>query len=293
MSRVPQGSVLDPVLFLVYASDLTLSCSSRVLSYADDLKIFHSPSTSLQTDLDQIEIWCSNWLIPLNQDKCSVLHIGKNNPNLQYKIANHNVTTVSQQIDLGVTITDKLSWSAHVTKVVSKANQILYMIRKSFQDLSIQSFLKIYNAYIRPHLEFAVIVWSPLLKQDINRLEGVQRRATKLPRGFRNLPYEERLHRLNLKSLEARRQRGDLITTYRILHGEFYCHEDLFEPNTENQLREHSLKLRKEHFRTTTRKHFLSNRVFDQWNSLPENVISAPSLNSFKGRLDHYLSLES
>lgn len=209
---------------------------------------------------------------------------------MQYKIASHNVRPVSQQTDLGVIVTDKLSWSAHVTKVVSKANQMLFIIRKSFQDLSATSFLKIYNAYIRPHLEFAVVVWSPLLKQDINRLEGVQRRATKLPRGLKNLPYDERLRLLNLESMETRRQRGDLIATYRILHGEFFCHQDLFELNTDFRLRGHSLKLRKENFRTTTRKHFLSNRVFEHWNSLPENVVTAPSLNSFKGRLDHYTS---
>lgn len=201
--------------------------------------------------------------------------MSKHNPNLNYNINGSDLTTVSEQNDLGVVVTDSLSWSAHVTKVVKKCNQLIYMIRKSFQDLTTNSFLKIYNSYIRPHLEFAVAVWSPVLKQDIGRLEGVQRRATKLPRGLHNLPYETRLSRLQLHSLETRRMRGDLITTFRILHGEMYCPEDIFTLNVDPRLRGHALKLKKENFHVRSRQTFLPNRVFEKWNSLPNSVVTA------------------
>jgi len=93
----------------------------------------------------------------------------------------------------------------------------LGMIRRQFRVLDKQSFILLYKGFIRPHLEYAIQAWSPYLRKAIDRLERVQRQATKLVKGFKKLSYEERLERLNLTTLEKRRVRGDLIETYKLL----------------------------------------------------------------------------
>ena len=133
----------------------------------------------------------------------------------------------------------------------------------------------LYSVYIRSHLEFCVQDWSQYLKKDIDCMEKLQRRATKMVYGFGNLKYEERL---NLFSLQYRRMRGNMIETYKIMPGL----EDV--NSSQFLLRGHSLKLYKEHFRKITRKEYFSQRVNDQWNGLPEEVVKAKTLNSVRLR---------
>ena len=165
----------------------------------------------------------------------------------------------------------------------------LGLIKRTFKYFNAKSLPKLYKTYVRPHLEFCVQVWSPYLVGDIDALEKVQRRATKLIPGLSNLPYEERLKILHLHSLYARRLRGDLILTYRILNGLIsISSDDLFTLNTNSRTRGHNLKLYKKRSRLNISKYFFSNRVVSCWNSLPDYVISADTINSFKNRLDNF-----
>jgi len=123
--------------------------------------------------------------------------------------------------------------------------------------------------------------------KDIHVLEKVQQRATKCVTGLKNKTYQQRLKILGIPSLELRRKRGDLIQTYKILTGK----EDMFQltPNI-HSARGHRLKLFKKPCRINVRKFFFSQRVVDSWNSLPSNVVESPSINTFKNRLDDYIS---
>ena len=148
--------------------------------------------------------------------------------------------------------------------------------------------LQLYKAMVRPHLEYVIEVWAPRLKKHIHAMEAVQRRATKMIPSLRHLPYEERLRKLRLPSLVYRRRRGDMIQTYKFTHNIWDTEDSLLTPSADVGTRGHEHKLFKERFETNTRGHFFTNRVTDLWNSLPHEVVTAPSVDSFKNRLDSH-----
>jgi len=119
------------------------------------------------------------------------------------------------------------------------------MVRRQFKEWDIQSFLIIYKGFVRPHLEYAIQAWSPRLRRDIDCLERVQRRPTKMVKGFCSLQYELRLKRWKLTLLEKRRQRDDLIEAYKVLTGKEGVDPHCFFTADKNQYstKGHELKL--------------------------------------------------
>ena len=186
-----------------------------------------------------------------------------------------------------------LKWADHIQSAVAKANREIGIIRNSFKSLDLISLRLLYCSLVRPHLDYAVSVWNPYFKKDINLLEGVQRRATKLTKELKNLPYEARLRKLELTTLEKRRERGDLIQMYKIINGLEEVHLTK-GPNfavSDYFTRGNSLKLRRELVKNCTpRFNFLTNRVVENWNSLPEEIVKARNLNSFKAKIDGYIN---
>jgi len=118
---------------------------------------------------------------------------------------------------LGIYITNDLKVAKQCKEAAKKAMNVLRTVKRHFPRIDEPTFLILYKAYVRPHLEYCVQAWSPYFKKDIECLEQVQRRATKLIKGFKNLSYENRLKRLKLTTLEKRRLRGDLIETFKII----------------------------------------------------------------------------
>ena len=144
---------------------------------------------------------------------------------------------------------------------------------------------------IRPHLEYGNVVWHPRFKKDMNLLENVQHRATRLIPGFRNLSYEERLRRLDLPTLTYRRFRGDAIETYKYLSGLYTSNNasallPLADTPSGVTTRGHQRKLKKRNCRTCLRSNTFGYRIVNLWNSLPELVVESPTLNIFKSRFD-------
>ena len=195
----------------------------------------------------------------------------------------------TEEKDLGVKIDERLSFQNEIDLRVKKANRIMGLIRRTFVHLSATTFTKLFKALVRPHLEYAAPVWSPHLQGNLKKLESVQRRATKQVPGLHHESYKERLRILKLPSLEHRRVRGDLIETYKIIQGTYNINsQDFFSLNT-STTRGHSKKLNKPRVNTSLRLHSFSFRTIKRWNNLPDTVIQAPSLNSFKSRLDRHL----
>ena len=147
----------------------------------------------------------------------------------------------------------------------------------------------LYSSLVRPHLEYAVQAWSPYFRKDIDELEKVQRRMTKLVPELKDLPYEERYRRFKVTSLEKRRIRGDLIETFKLIHGYENVNREIFFELADSNTRSNTFKLKKrECIRTVTRANSFGVRVVNTWNALPENVVSAPSISVFKQRLDEH-----
>ena len=145
----------------------------------------------------------------------------------------------------------------------------------------------LHRGLIRPAIEFGVMVWNPSRMSSVHALESIQRRATKLVPELRDLTYPERLRRLKLPALTFRRVRGDMIETFKYVNGHYDVDmSSLFMLSTNSRTRGHSRRLTKIRCKSALRSHFFSHRVVNVWNSLPEEVVSAPNINTMKARLD-------
>ena len=249
---------------------------------------------TLQDDLDKLSGWSADWLLKFNVDKCKKMSVGTGSTyeyHVNDGIRRKALQSVDEEKDLGIVVTSDLKWDRQCSAAASKANMALGLIKRTFPYLNKEIFLALYGVYVRPHLEYCVQVWSPYYRKDINTLERVQRRATKLVNHIRNWTYEDRLHYLGLFSLERRRKRGDLIETFKILKNIDDTDSDMFfqKANTTN-LRGHSLKIFKQRSTKLCRRQFLSQRVVEDWNSLPGNVVESSTVETFKKRLDKFMN---
>jgi len=192
LSAVPQGSVLGPLLFLLFISELPDWIKNSICMFADT-KIWTRltnpmDAESLQKDLDSLSTWSAQWQLKFNPEKCKLMHIG-HKQDIKYTIRQDNIDDwniqeVSEEKDLGVLTTCTLKVARQCQAAVLKANRILGMVHRQFSDLDRKSFPIIYKGFIKPHLEYAMQTWCPYQKGDIEDLEKVQRRATRLVKGY-------------------------------------------------------------------------------------------------------------
>ena len=295
LSGVPQGSVLGPILFLIYINDLDDSITSNVLKFADDTKLFRKVNTDgdkqhLQNDLDRLVKWPEKWQMLFNFGKCKCLHTGHRNLNVNYKMGDTVLGTTVKEKDLGVTISADIKVSEQCGIAASKGNQILGLIRRNITYKGKKLIIPLYKAIVRPHLEYCIQAWRPYRKKDIDTLERIQRRATKMIPELRDLSYEERLKECGLITLETRRLRGDQIEVFKILNGyENIDRNMFFSLKKDSRTRGHEVKLVKDQCRLDIRKHSFSQRTIHERNKLSTDCVTASSVNMFKNKVDIYL----
>ena len=187
--RVPQGSVLGPLLFIIYINSMVVKAGdTNLLLYADDVKLYREIKTdedveTLQTDLDKLYDWTQYSLLKFHPDKCVVMRLmssrsKKLKPNALYNMDERRLKAVSEEKDLGISFNDNLTFEKHINEKVNKANSLVGMVRRTFVYLDKDVFKVLFISIVRPHLEYGAPIWNPYTKKLINQIENVQRRAT-------------------------------------------------------------------------------------------------------------------
>ena len=279
ISCVPQGSILGPILFLLYVNDIPSVVSSTAKMFADDTKLYCPIRTiddcqQLQSDLNNLAVWSSKWLLKFNETKCVVLRI-KQSLDFIYSLNGFPLREVPHQKDLGVIVSNNLLPHEHIQSIIKKSNQRIGLIRRCFTDITLNKVDILFNSLIRPILEYGSPAWAPWYSKDIVNLEKVQRRCYRICNSPDFVP----------ESLVTRRLKTDLCEVYKYLHDMYKTDKNLFFTQSQRTLRGNSLKLVKPYAHTLIRSNFFSHRVVNSWNSLPEAVVSSPSLDAFKAKL--------
>ena len=299
ISGTTQGTVLGFLLFLIYINDLPGQCApqdeSVIMLLADDTKTFQvidgdeeqqkQNQIEMQERVDRIAQWAKTWRMEINPIKSKVMHVGRMNPGLPYHINQSEISAVSTEKDIGFWICDDLSTSTHILKARSKALGEIKRIKRNFSFVDKRAFCTLYNQRIRPHLDYGMTACPPGTVAEAKLLEAVQSKATAMVYGMRHKNSEERRKILGLMTLEQRRGRGDLIEVFKILKGQTKIDPSLFwevrdARNGARLVKSLAMNGKRQ------RQNFFSYRVIQKWNLLPVHVKMAPSLDSFKTRLD-------
>ena len=158
LSGVPQGSVIDPLLFVLFINDLPESVKSAVKLFADDVKLIGdaNDSAGIQEDLDCISTWKNDWCMEFNSEKCTVMHIGKNDARQRYYLEENELAIVGTEKDLGVTFSESFDWSEHIEQSIGKANKTKAWILRNILSRDANVLLPLYKSMVRPHLEYCV-----------------------------------------------------------------------------------------------------------------------------------------
>ena len=302
-SGVPQGSVLGPCLFLLYINDLAEDLESVVRLFADDTIAYltidsQSDANRLQRDLDRLAHWEVLWQMEFHPEKCQVLRVSKKHkPSYcgSYTLHGQLLEIVDHAKYLGVTIQGDLRWDTHVTNITNKANSTLAVLKRNVRVPSKCIKAAAYKALVRPHVEYCSTVWDPSTKHLSKKIEMVQRRSARwVCNSYRTGPNStgptEMLNDLDWPLLQTRRQnaRLSLLCLYKMANNLVHMSSrSLLKPYpylTKNMPTHAFMPLD-----LIPSKLYFSNSFFprtvQEWNQLPQNTATAPSLEAFKASL--------
>ena len=296
-SGVPQGSVLGPLLFIVYINSLASTLRCRWYSFADDFKIYLSSGSGmelvLQRDLDMIFEVSRSWNLKLNLGKCVVMRFGAGGRGVAEGMGSGcflggvELKLTLAHKDLGVFVDPTLKFHTHISSVVRKASGLANNILRCTVCREPSFMVSIFVAHIRPVMDYCSTVWNLGYAGDALRLESVQRRWTKQVAGMDRLSYSERLRVLGLYSVAGRLLRADLLKTWKIFHGGTPpMLLNIFERSFHGATRGHRFKLSIPRCRGDLRRRFFNVRMVGIWNEIPGWAVELPTQGKFKSYLD-------
>ena len=291
-SGVPQGSVLGPLLFLLYINDLPENIQSQVRLFADDTAVYLTvtnmqDSQVLQSDLESLQHRERTWDMEFNPGKCQVIHItlSKSPVKSRYFMHNQELESVDAAKYLGVTISKDLSWNTHINNIISTANKTLGFVKRNVVTKNKDIKTMAYNSLVHQQVEYASAVWSPYTKENINKIEKVQRRAARwVSNDYSSYSsVTDMLSNLGWRSLENRRTDTRLAMFYKIVYGlvaiplpSYFEHPEVYTRHM------HSLSYRQIHTSVCYYKYSLFPISFVLWNKLLADLVLVHDLDSFK-----------
>lgn len=267
--------------------------------YADDCCIYREikctqDSEQLQKDLDSVIAWCSTWKMQLNVSKCCVVRFTKKKQPFitNYFMERIPLSMVNEYKYLGVVINSTLSWNDHVRMVSVKASRVLNFLRRNFRTAP--SVLKqvLYVSNVRPILEYACTAWDPATKLNIDALERIQKRAARFVTGDYDFTRRssEIVSSLGWPLLSSRRKYIRLCLFYNLINDKTGIDKNKYirPPTYISSRRDHPLKVCEYMCRTSTYANTFFPKTIHEWNSLPKNIVTAPS-TAFPSLLKEYV----
>ena len=295
ISGVPQGSVLGPILFLVFINDLPDSIKSTVRLFADDTIAYRVVASNedcarLQKDLDEMVEWERRWGMEFNPDKCEILRVTRRKSPISfpYSLKGHTLNVAPSTKYLGVEIQSGLQWNNHINTIANKANRTLGFIKRNIQTSSLASRELAYKALVRPSMAYCSSIWDPYTADLKGKLERVQRRAARYVcnRYHNTSSVSNMLQDLGWESLEERRAKSRLILMFKITHHLVTIPTYYLVPAYSTTRASHIYKYQQIFTRTQFYQYSFFPRTIREWNKLPASVVEAPNLLAFKQALN-------
>ena len=298
LSGVPQGTVLGPLLFLIYINDLPqyVSPGTKVKLLADDSAVYRKITSKedhfiLQRDLENLVKWESEWSMEFHPDKCQLLRISlkRNTSQYNYEIHNTQIQETTNAKYLGITINNKLSWNTHIDTVCQKGNHTLNFIQQNFGSCNEKVKSNLYKTYVRPVLEYSSSVWDPHTKCNQDKIEMVQRRAARF---VKNVPYRDQISITNLiqqlhwTQLSERRAKTKVTLLYKSLNNIVAIPTDHLKLTLSQTRQQYNFWYPFAHSDVYRYSFFMD--TIRLWNKLPSNIKSAPTLTSFQTALSQH-----
>ena len=282
VSGVPQGSVLGPVLFLMFINDLPDNINSRTRLFADDCILYRQIRNNndqhlLQEDLDRLATWEKTWGMEFHPQKCSVLRISKARGPRTFQYQLKGVTLEEEQSSkyLGVDIQSNLSWKNHISRITKKSNSMLGFLRRNLRQASEETKAQAYFTMVRSNLDYCCTIWNSHQRDQKDQIEMVQRRAARFVTSrYRNTSsVTDMLGYLGWESHETRRSKLQLIVLYKIVHGLIDIPPDdyLIQGNSKTRAA-HKFKYQQCSTSTESYNNSFFPRIIQLWNRLPATV---------------------
>jgi len=294
-SGVPQGTVLGPIMFLVYINDIGQNVTSGIQLFADDCilyRIIKSPhdEQALQEDLTRVSNWANIWQMRFNVNKCVVLRCSRllSQSQPRYLLENQPLHNVTEHLFLGVTLDSRLSFSTHIKLTSAKATKTFNFIRRNLHRCSRSTKAKAYSSMVRPILEYCSTVWDPHILKDVNELEKVQRRSARWVMSDYNWSSSvtSMLNLLQWPTLTNRRLTARLHTFYKSIYHLTAVQLPPYFSQTQRSTRQyHPLHFIIPSTNCDYYKYSFFPRTIREWNDLPNDLIESNSLPQFKAKL--------
>ena len=294
-SGVPQGTVLGPLLFLLYINDLPDNFKSSIKLFVDDALLYEVMTNEengdqLQEDLQQLEVWQCKWKIVFNPTKCKIICIStkKTPPQRKYTFCGVELEQVNSFSYLGVTITEDMKWSKHITSIAGKESGVLGMIKRNLWSCPKDVKVTAYKALVPPKLEYASTAWDPYLQKDILALEKVQRKAARFCTNNHHptVSLTEMLEDLGWHTLEQRRNMNRLSLFYKISRSEASVNVPEMRLHTNHRTRtSHAYKYYSIRATKNIFFHSFFPRTVRSWNKLSVEIAGAKLLSHLNSKL--------